>query len=182
MTEIVELTIDRLLLRPFRLDDVDDVLTFASDTEMSRYVSHIPQPYTRRDAEEFVSKQVLLSWETQLRFAIVFDAQVVGGIGLSVNRTHAVAGLDYGIARDSWGKGLVPEAARAVFIWAFRVYGLAKIYAWADLRNTQLQRVMEKLGMTREGVLRSHSKGREGRIDRVYYGLLREEWEELNRE
>ena len=50
-----------------------------------------------------------------------------------------------------------------------------------DSRPAQqaVQRVMEKLSMTREGVLPSHIKGRRERIDVVYYGLLREEWERI---
>ena len=73
-----------------------------------------------------------------------------------------------------WGQGLVPEAARAVVEWGFKERALAKVFARADARNTNSQRVMEKLGMTREGLLRSHVKGRGERID-VYYGVLRDE-------
>ena len=62
--------------------------------------------------------------------------------------------------------------------WGFTKCGLAKVYAWADARNKRSQRVMEKLGMTHEGILRSHRKGMDERIDEVYYGILREEWEE----
>ena len=76
---------------------------------------------------------------------------------------------------------MVPEAAQAVIDWGFPHYGVAKIYAVADLRNTQSHRVMEKVGMTREGVLRSHSKARTGeRASDVYCGILREEWERRN--
>ena len=67
------------------------------------------------------------------------------------------------------------EAARAVVDWGFRKRGLAKVYAYADERNAPSLRVMEKLGMTREGMLRSHRTFRDERIDDVYYGLLREE-------
>ena len=177
MTEPVELKTQRLLLRPFRLEDVGDAFATSSDNEWSRYLPSTPRPYTRRDAEEFVARQVLAPWDTWPRFAIVLGANVVGGIGLSVDQTHEIAGLDYAIDREHWGKGLMPEAARAVIGWAFKEYRIAKIYAWADARNAQSHRVMEKVGMTREGVLRSHRKGRETRVDQVYYGILREEWE-----
>lgn len=183
MTEKIELKTERLLLRPFRLGDVDDVFEYARDPEWAKYLLlRIPQPYSREDAEEFLAGAVLTSWDTNPLFAIMLDSTVIGGINLRIRPADEIAGLGYGIARTHWGKGLVPEAALAVIGWGFKQYGLTKIYATADPRNKRSHRVMEKLGMTREGVLRSHRKGREARVDEVYYGLLREEWEELKRE
>ena len=179
MSEPTELKTERLLLRPFRLEDVDDVYAYAKDPEWDRYLLlPVPQPYTRRNAEEFTARQVLTSWSTDPHFAIVLNSVVVGGVGLSINEIHKTAGLAYGLGKVHWGRGLIPEAALAVIDWAFRKYGLAKIYARADLRNRRSTRVMEKLGMIREGVLRSHRKGRGERVDEVYYGILREEWED----
>ena len=56
-----ELRTERLHLRPFQLEDVDDVFEYASDPEWAPYLP-IPQPYQRHDAEEFIAKQVLASW------------------------------------------------------------------------------------------------------------------------
>ena len=75
----------------------------------------------------------------------------------------------------------MPEAAGAVLGWGFQWRRLSKISSRADVRNRRSWRVMEKLGMRREGVARSCLKGpRPGhpRIDVVSYGLLREEWEQ----
>ena len=173
----VELRTERLLLRPFRLEDVEDVLAYSSDSAWARYLPIVPQPYTRRDAEEFLAGRILASWRTNPTFAIVIDSTVVGGISLGIREDQEIASLGYGIARAHWGKGLVPEAAKAVIDWGFGRYGLAKIYVTADIRNNRSWRVMEKLGMTREGVLRRHRKARDGRADDVYYGILRDEWE-----
>ena len=111
-------------------------------------------------------------------FAIVFCANVVGWIKLNVDRKHEIASIAYALGRDHWGKGLVPEAATALMDWGFTELGLAKIYAGAEGGNTQSQRVMEKVGMTREAFLRSNHIGRGGRVDQVLYGILRVEWEE----
>ena len=178
----VELRTERLLLRPFRLDDVDDVFEYARDPEWARYLGgHIPQPYTRRDAEEFVARSVLASWDAKPIFAVELDGRVVGGVGFRVQQTDAIAELGYTLARPHWGKGLMPEAAGAVIDWGFESLGLAKVYALIDLRHTRSQRVMEKLGMTREGVLRSHASVRGNRIDVATYGLVREDWEQGRR-
>ena len=178
LNERVELNTERLLLRPFTFDDVDDVVAYASDPEVARYVP-MPQPYTRDDAVEFIARQVLADWSTRPAFAIVLEHHVVGGMGLPINESHQTAELGYGLARPHWGQGLVPEAAHAVIAWGFERYALHKVFAFADTRNLRSCRVLEKLGMTREGVLRGHSKMRSEHIDDAYYGILRTEWGQL---
>lgn len=175
LNEKVELRTERLLLRPFELGDVDDVLAYASEPDVGQYLS-LPRPYTRDNAVEFVARQVLEEWSTRPTFAIVFEGHVVGGIGLRIKRQHDIAELGYALAKPQWGRGLTPEAARAVVGWGFERYGLNKVGAYAALRNHQSWRVMEKLGMAREAVLRSHSKLWDEYVDEVYYGVLREEW------
>ena len=176
--EPAELNTERLLLRPFRIDDVDDVLAYAADPEWARFLPPVPLDYTRRHAEEFIARAVLAPWETNPIFAVVLASTVIGGINVRVNVQDETAELGYSIGRPYWGKGLMPEAAEAVIDWAFEEYSLAKVAALAELRNERSWRVMEKLGMKREGVLRSDAKGRDGRVDNVYYGLLREEWKQ----
>jgi ribosomal-protein-alanine N-acetyltransferase len=172
-----ELRTERLLLRPFQFGDLDDVIAYATDQEWSRYLSGIPQPYTRHSGQEFVAKAVLTEWEREPLFAMVLDGKVIGGISLRVEREHRLAELGYSIAREHWGKGLAAEAGRALIGWAFHAYNLDKIFARADANNRGSWRVMEKLGMTREGLLRSHRLVRGERDDEVIYGLLRREWE-----
>ena len=178
----VELRTERLLLRPFRLDDVDEVFEYAKDPEWAQYLGgHIPQPYTRRDAEQFVAHAVLASWDAHPVFAVELNGRVSGGVALDMQQTDAIAELGYALAKPHWGKGLMPEAVRAAVNWGFESLGFAKVYALIDLRHTRSQRVMEKLGMTREGVLRSHANVRGNRIDVATYGLVREDWEQGRR-
>ena len=173
----VELRTKRLVLRPLRLEDVDDVFAYAADREWARYLPEVPHPYVRRHAEEFVARTVLTSWETNPTFAIVLDSRVIGGINLRVDVQNETGEIGYSIGRRYWGQGLMTETAQAVVDWAFAEIALEKVFAKADLRNVGSQRVMKKLGMKREGVLRSHTKVPEERTDEVYYGILRQEWE-----
>ena len=179
--EKVELITERLLLRPFKLEDVNDVFEYASDAKWARYLPRVPQPFTRRAAEERVARNVLESWENHPTWAIVLNQKVIGDIVLMLDVQHEIGELGYGLSREHWGKGLMIEAAGAVIDWGFQERRLAKIFAQTDARNKRSFRVMEELDMTREGVLRSHSKGRGERVDEVYYGLLREEWEKNRR-
>ena len=170
---------ERLTLRRFRLTDVDDVLAFANDEEWQRFLPPLPYPYERVHGEQFVAESFLRDWKSKPAFAIVLDDTMIGEINLRVNKRHQNAEMGYAIARKHWGRGYATEAARAVVNWAFEALCLAKIHAVAIVDNERSWRVMERVGMTREGVLRSEVPGRDSsqRHDMVYYGILREEWE-----
>ena len=174
MEDLPELRTERLLLRPFRSGDVDDVLAYASNPEWSRYLP-VPDPYTRRHAEEFVAGCILVDGEKRFEWAVVHEGRVSGGLSLTIRRP-GVAELGYSIAHQLWGQGLTTEAARAVIEHAFEEIGLARIQAFADTRNTASWRVMEKLGMERVGVARRDRVVRGERVDSVFYELLRDNW------
>jgi RimJ/RimL family protein N-acetyltransferase len=65
-------------------------------------------------------------------------------------------GIGYAAARAHWGKGYVPEATHAIIAWAFQQPSLYRVYATTDLENTASRRVLEKVGMQCEGILRKH--------------------------
>ena len=169
---------ERLLLRPFSLNDVEDVLAYAAEPEFSRFLP-IPNPYTLKDAEEFVAKSVLRDPDDGPGFAIELDGVVIGAIDLRLEAPIAVGSLHYSIAWNHWNKGLMTEAASAVLNCGFEGFGLEKIYSWADVENVGSWRVMEKIGMTQEGTLRSQGVNRGVRQDYHYYGILRREWKAL---
>ena len=137
----------------------------------------MPSPYTIKDAEEFVARNILRHLDEEHGFAIELGGRVVGGIGLRLETPIAVASLHYSLSRVHWNQGLITEAARAMLDWGFTEFGLEKVYSWADVENVGSWRVMEKIGMTREGTFRSHGLNRGVRQDFHYYGILRDEWE-----
>jgi len=176
MVEPIELKTNRLLLRQFRSSDVSDVLAYRDVAEFSRYLPHIPQPFTRRDAEAFVARNIADPWDECPTFAVVLNGAVVGTVNLDVDQAHSIAMLGFAISRAHWGKGIGSEAVQAAVAWGFEAFGLAKIWATTDACNARSQRLMEKLGMQLEGQLRSHERARDGRTDKLCYGLLRVEW------
>lgn len=173
MAKGIELKTERLKLRPMRLADADAILAYSSDEKWAQYHDKIPDLHW---TEEFVARFVLAPWEDDPRFSIVLDSEVIGGVGLTIEPKYAHGELAYSLAREHWGKGLVVEAAQEVVRWGFEELDMAKIWTRADALNTQSTRVMEKLGMTLEGVLRAQTVVRGERRDEVRYGLLRDEW------
>jgi len=172
LSKPIELNTERLLLRPIRLWDVVDFYEYSQDEEWAKYFN----PHTLEYCEKFVSNAVMAPWEDSPRFSIVFNSKVVGGMGLFIQRIDKRAELGYSMAKEHWNKGFATEAAQAVVRWGFDELDLDKIYAHADAGNQRSWKVMEKLGMTREGVFRSHSLVRGKRRDDVQYGILKEEW------
>jgi [ribosomal protein S5]-alanine N-acetyltransferase len=168
---------ERLLLRPFRIQDAEDVFAYASDEAWLRYLP-LSVPYTRGDADRFLATQILLDRQEHPAWAIELQGKVAGGVNLRFLFDHRVAELGYAIARPLWGQGLTTEASRAVLGAAFEHYPeLHRVRARADARNLGSIRVMEKLGMRREGLLREDRLARGEFIDEVIYGLLRREWQ-----
>lgn len=168
---------ERLLLRPWELGDVEDVFSYARDEEWSRYLRVLPRPYERRHAEEFVARQILSNRVSRPAWAIVLDRSVVGGINLRFDFDQRLGELGYSIAREHWNEGYMTEAAGAVIDAAFSTHrDLNRMRAMADVRNVASRRVMEKLGMQAEGVLRQNRVERGEAIDEAWYGILRSEW------
>lgn len=166
----------RLMLRPFQAKDVDQVVAYASDAEWARYLPD-PQPYERHHADTWVAGQILADWETTPSWAIVHQDLVVGRIGLGIDSPNRRAVLWYALARPLWGQGLTTEVAHVVVDTAFKTHAeLVRVYASADLLNLASQRVMQKIGMRQEAILRQHQCWRGRFIDDVYYSILRDEW------
>jgi [ribosomal protein S5]-alanine N-acetyltransferase len=167
----------QLLLRPYQLDDVEDILAYASDEEWARYLQVVPNPYKRSDAVAFVARQVLLDRAVHPSWAIILEGSNVGGINIRFSFEHAVGEMGWSLARELWNRGLMTEAAHAVMDVAFSTYSsLCRIRAMADARNLASHRVMEKLGMKHEGTLRQNRLVKREMIDEAWFGILRSEW------
>jgi [ribosomal protein S5]-alanine N-acetyltransferase len=167
----------RLILRPWALVDAADVFAYAADEEWGRYLP-VPSPYTEPDAEQFVARQISLDRQEEFGWAMEHDGRVVGGINLRLFSEGLIAEVDYAVARPFWGRGLATEAALAILDSAFRTFQeLTRVRSMVDARNLASARVLEKLGMKREGLLRSNRFERGEAVDELWYGILRREWE-----
>ena len=95
-------------------------------------------------------------------------------IGLSdIEQQHSRAEMGYWIAIKFWNRGFATEAARAVLDYSFSDLDLQRIFAHHFKRNPASGKVLEKIGMQKEGVLRSHIKKWGKFEDLVVYGILR---------
>ena len=166
----------RLTLRRVRLEDAEDVFGFACEDIWMRLLPDARQPYERRDAERWVARRFLAHWRTEPTWAIEIDGRMVGWVGLNIEPEHAQAELSYAMQPDLRGQGLTTEAVRAVVDRVFLDSPLGKVWARVDTPNLASIRLLEKLGLQREAVMRQCHVRHGALVDLAVYVLLRTEW------
>jgi ribosomal-protein-alanine N-acetyltransferase len=179
----MRITTDRLILRPWTDADRAPFAAMSTDAQTMAYLSPLP---TRALSDAWIDRHVahlaehgFCHWAVERRA----DGAFLGAVGLAhVSYTeHFTPAVEIGwrIARAFWGQGYAPEAARASLRYGFETIGLPQIVANASVPNIRSQRVMSKLGMTRdlEGDF-DHPRVPQGDPLRrqVLYRLSREAW------
>ena len=139
------------------MSDADDIFdNYASDQEVTRYVTWHPYK-DRRDVAPFLQSR-LDRWDSgeEYSWALTLppDDRIVGMIGCRV-REHA-ADIGYVLGRNYWNRGYITEAAKAIVGWAIHVESIYRVWAVCDIENKASSRVLEKVGMQREGILRRY--------------------------
>lgn len=89
---------------------------------------------------------------------------------------HARAEIAYALARRCWNQGLTTEAVRALVAFGFSTMQLNRVEARCEIPNVASARVMEKAGMSFEGVLRQHMFAKGRYVDLKLYSILKQEW------
>lgn len=155
--ERVELSDASLLLRPWTLEDVPRVAEICRDPEISRWTT-VPWPYTEEHARSWI-EQTRRDWtrgEGEAAFAVTDAAggAILGAIGLRLpGRREGEGTVGYWVAADARGCGVATGALRLVTDWAFRNLGLRRLELMTLPANEASQRVAEKAGFRREGVV-----------------------------
>ena len=180
MKKIPALETERLILRPFSLNDAKDVQRLAGDFAVAETTLAIPHPYEDGMAEEWIGTHEKKSQEgTEIVFAITHKTEkyLIGAIGISqINTQFEKAEIGYWIGKPYWNKGYCTEAVQAVLKYCFESLKLNKVYAAHFINNPPSGRVMQKAGMKKEGVLRQNVKKGEEYFDTPVYGILRSEY------
>jgi RimJ/RimL family protein N-acetyltransferase len=156
-------------LRPLGEGDVDAITAACQDPEIQHWIPMIPRPYRREHAVAFVRGELELGPH---QYAIVEDGRFAGVIGMTVIRSRT-GHIGYWCAPEARGRGVVTRALRLMTAFAFDELGLQRAELITDPDNVASQRVAEKVGYRREGVLRSHLDHPDGRRrDSVMFSLL----------
>jgi RimJ/RimL family protein N-acetyltransferase len=173
----VELRDEVIRLRPWRMEDAPAVVAACQDAAISYWIPWVPSPYTNEDAERFL-RGCLESGDERWPFAIEDDetGALLGSIDMFLNGERYRGHIGYWVAAPARGRGVCTRALRLLVVWALESLELQRLELITDPGNTASQRVAEKVGFLREGVLRSHLRHPDGRRrDSVMFSLLRGE-------
>lgn len=159
-------------LRRFGLEDVAQMVDACADADIARFIPAMPVPYTEADARSYVTFADD-AWRGSERrpFAIV-DAETGTLCGAIEVRLGDVGSIGYWVAPEARGRGVATRALVLLSRWAVTEGGVERLELTTHPENAASQRVAEKAGFVREGVLRSHLRFREGRRDSVLFSLL----------
>jgi RimJ/RimL family protein N-acetyltransferase len=173
----MELRADGFTLRPWEAGDGPAVTVACQDPEIVRWLPIIPSPYTETDAREFL-EQSRLNWDRgeAYGFALVDDeGELLGSIAMRILR-FSTGHIGYWVTPGARGRDLATNALKTLCRWAVDDLGLKRLELMTDPENIASQRVAEKAGFRREGILRSALEYRDGsRSDSVVFSLLAEE-------
>jgi ribosomal-protein-alanine N-acetyltransferase len=127
--------------------------SYCQDSQVTRYLIWRPHKNIK-ETEDFLAG-CALAWEDNIRFPYVItlkeNGAVIGMIEIRIDEFKADVG--YVVSRPNWGKGMATEALRTLVGWALSQESIYRVWALCDVDNLASGRVLEKVGMQREGVL-----------------------------
>jgi RimJ/RimL family protein N-acetyltransferase len=175
------LTDGTIVLRQWSDADVPAIVAACGDAEIARWLDQVPQPYTERDAREYVASTRRGWREASIASFAIAERRTneqLGSVSVHwLDHEHAIGEVGYWVRADARGRGVATRAVRLVSRWAIEECKLERLQLRADVHNEASQRVAEKAGFRREGVLRSarYSPRQGRRVDFVVFSLLPEE-------
>lgn len=164
---------ERLFIREFEIKDWEAVFAYTADSNVMKY---IPEGvFTKKDAKEFVKNNIGASAE---KFPVV---KLDGNILIGHIIFHKYFGdhtyeIGWVFNPDYQNRGYASEAAQAVIEFGFKQMNLHRIIATCQPENVPSYRVMEKIGMRREGFFRKCIPHGDEWWDEYYYAALKEDW------
>ncbi len=178
MNKDVIIETERLILRQWNMDDINDVVEGLNNLNVTKWLADAPFPYTIEDAKHFIQKTI----DNDLyNFAIILKSEnkAIGGTQLTnVSLDNGTAGGGIWINEKYQGFGYGSEAFGARIKYAFEVLGLRRLENGYFKDNEKSNKMQLKFGYKDEGIRRQRfiSKAT-GKIEDEYItGLLKDEW------
>ena len=161
-------------LRPWQDGELDVMVAICRDHDVARF-TRVPDPYSEADARAWIDAQPgRLEAGDGVTFAITSSGGApLGSIGLRIDPgDRDIAEAGYMVAPAARGRGIATTALRLASHWAVRDLGVARVHLTTHVDNPASQRVAERAGFRREGVLRSWEEIRGERVDLVMFSLV----------
>lgn len=167
------LATSQIALRPFRLSDATAIAESCQDPDIPRFTM-MPEALTPDQARRWVERG-LESWSRgTARFAVTIPPsdECTGQVGIQFDFQARRAEAFYWLDRRFRGQGVATQALGLVTDWAFAHHGMVRVQLVTHPDNTVSQRVAERCGFNREGVLRGWEPVKDEQPDVVMFGRL----------
>ena len=169
---------ERLILRPWRQEDLDDFYEYARVDgvgQMAGWLPHESKETTQMILDSFISHRKT--------FALELDGKVIGSLGIESYKEDEFPELDklhgrsigYVLSKLYWGRGLMPEAVRAVQAYLFEKEKLDFLIVSHYAFNGQSRRVIEKSGFSYMKIIKLQTRYHTTE-DALVYILRKEDW------
>jgi RimJ/RimL family protein N-acetyltransferase len=179
-----ELLADRIALRRFTPEDLTTFVKYRSDPDVARYQSW-DAPYPLADGERMISSLRETHPDTagewfQYAMALRSTNELIGDCASCTDEQDPrMAEIGFTVRPECQGRGYATEGTRTLLGYLFRARGKHRVTARCDPRNTASARVLERIGMRREGCLREALWAKGEWADELCYAILDREWAEL---
>ncbi|MFG6494659.1 GNAT family N-acetyltransferase [Fictibacillus sp. UD] len=167
---------ERLILREVTFEDAEDMLTYLSDPDVVKHMGLEPYETVEDVHSEIQWYQSIVKEGSGMRWGITLrnSGNVIGSCGF-LNRApkHFRAEVGFELSKHYWGKGIAAEALEAVVKFGFEHLQLERIEALIEPANAPSQKLVEKTGFMKEGLLR-HYEYTCGKFDDLFiYSILK---------
>ncbi|WP_100372328.1 GNAT family N-acetyltransferase [Bacillus sp. FJAT-45037] len=170
----------RLILRKVKKEDAKDILNYLSDKEVMKYYGLEPFNSINDALDEISWYQSIQNNKTGIRWGITLKEQgvMIGSCGFhNIVSKHSRAEIGFELSKEQWGNGIAVEAVETIISHGFEHLNLQRIEALIEPPNLSSQKLVEKIGFIREGLLRSYEFTC-GEYDDLYmYSLLKQEFD-----
>lgn len=173
----ITITTNRLVLRLFQKSDAVAVTKLCNNYNIYKNTLYLPFPYSIQDALSWIDNHIEnFNSNKSFEFAVTdkLTGELFGAIALSNNQKFNNGEIAYWIGEEFWGCGYATEAAQAILRFAFDEKQYHKVFARYFNSNPASGRVIQKIGMKKEGILIDHVKKENRYEDLVYYGIINE--------
>lgn len=170
-------TCENVTLRPMELDDIEQFYTWEYDIELSLNSGWVPVVSHEAFRERY-GRRISDPNPNQKLFVIIYEGRLVGYIQLArIDKEAGMAAIGIVVGeKQLQGRGIGSMALRIMLDFAFKVVNLERVYAEVFGFNLRSQRMMERVGFVKEGILRQHEVHNGARQDMHFYGILKPEF------
>ncbi|GAA5087562.1 GNAT family protein [Chryseobacterium ginsengisoli] len=175
----MQLFTERLLLRNITIDDKQAIFDYRSDAEANKFQSWIPE--TLEDVESFIRRNNNEFNQPESWYQVLITDKetksVIGDIGIHFFGSENLQ-VELGITLNKFyhGKGYASEALKGIIDFLFNDLNKHRIMASIDPDNIDSLKLMERIGLRKEGHFVKSLYWKNNWVDDVIYAILQEEW------